>query len=269
MERSKRIADIGVIGGSGFYSFANDVEEIAIETPYGSPSDTVHLAKIGRRSVAFLPRHGRNHTIPPHLVNYRANIWALRYLGVRYLISPCAVGSLQGHIDPEHFVVLDQFVDRTWGRKDTYFEGPEVHHVSPATPYCPHLRRIALDVIRDQGIVAHDGGTIVVVNGPRFSTTAESHWFMSQGWSVVGMTQYPEAMLALEQQIACVGIALVTDRDCGLAHDGDIGPVTVNEVLAVFRRNVDRIRDVVVEMVKRIPPDLDSPSHHALHGAAI
>src|SRR5439155_12843336 len=134
---------------------------VAIETPYGPPSDSIHLAELGDRTIAFLPRHARRHTIPPHKINYRANIWALHSLGVRYLISPCAAGSLQPHVKPEHFVVCDQYVDRTRGRADTFYDGPEVVHVSPADPYCPHLRRLALEVIREHAITAHDGGTIV------------------------------------------------------------------------------------------------------------
>ena len=262
-------AAIGVIGGSGFYSFLENVREVAVETPYGPPSDSLFLAELEDRTVAFVPRHGRRHSIPPHLVNYRANIWAMKSLGVRYLISPCAAGSLQPHVHPGDFVVCDQYVDRTRGRQDTFYEGPHVYHVSPADPYCPHLRKLAADVIREHGIPVHERGTIVVINGPRFSTKSESRWFSSQGWEVISMTQYPEAYLALEQAMAVVNIALITDYDCGLFAEGKVEPVTASEVMEVFKKNSERIKNVVLDLVKRIPLDLDSPLHHALDHARI
>lgn len=266
---SEQKADVGVIGGSGFYSLLENAVRTTIETPYGKPSDEVVLAEVGGRRVAFLPRHGRHHTIPPHRINYRANIWALKSLGVRFLISPCAVGSLQPHIEPEHFVLCDQYVDRTHGRADTFYDGPQVFHVGGAEPYCPLLRKLAAEVIRRHGVTVHERGTIVVINGPRFSTRAESHWFTSMGWDVVGMTQYPEAHLALEQEIAVVNIALVTDYDCGLAAEGKVPPVTAEAVRQVFARNSARIREVVLDLAQAIPPDLDSPAHHALQMAGI
>ena len=262
-------ADIGVFGGSGFYSLLPGVQEVKIETPYGDPSDSLFLAVHEGKRVAFLPRHGRHHTIPPHKINYRANVWAMKSLGVRYLISPCAAGSLQTHVKPEHFVVCDQFVDRTRGRMDTFYEGPEVYHVSSADPYCPHLRQIAIDVIREQGITVHERGTVVVVNGPRFSTRSESRWFTQAGWEVISMTQYPEGYLALEQAMAVVNIALITDYDCGLVAEGDIAPVTNEEVFTVFKKNSERVKNVVLEMIRRIPLDLDSPCHHVLEGAKV
>lgn len=260
-------APIAVIGGSGFYSLLDNVREVTVETPYGPTSDSLFVAESGGRNVVFLPRHGRHHTIPPHKINFRANIWALKSLGVRYLISPCAAGSLQPHVKPGHFVVCDQYVDRTRGRQDTFYEGPDVYHVSPADPYCPHLRRIAIDVIREHEITAHETGTIVVINGPRFSTKAESKWFSGQGWEVIGMTQYPEAYLALEQAIAVVNISLITDYDSGLFAEGEAEPVSAAEVFAVFKQNADRIKSVVLDMVARIPLDLDSPQHHSLDHA--
>src|ERR1044071_9237140 len=265
----KPTAEIGVFGGSGFYSLLENVREIEIETPYGKPSDSVFLAEIEGKRVAFLPRHGRHHTIPPHKINYRANIWALKSLGVRYLISPCAAGSLQPHVKPEHFVVCDQYVDRTRGRADTFYDGPEVYHVSGADPFCPHLRRLAIEVIREQGIRVHETGTIVVIQGPRFSTKAESRWFTHAGWEVIGMTAYPEAHLALEQAIAVVNVSLITDYDCGLFAQDDVTPVTSEEVYTVFKKNAERVKNVVLEMVRRIPLDLDSPCHNALDHAKI
>jgi 5'-methylthioadenosine phosphorylase len=262
-------ADIGIFGGSGFYALLDNVQELAMETPYGPPSDSVFLAELDGRRTAFLPRHGRHHTIPPHEINYRANVWAMKQLGVRYLISPCAAGSLQAHVKPGDFVVCDQYVDRTRGRKDTFYDGPEVYHVSSADPYCPHLRRLAVEVIRAQGIPVHEQGTIVVIQGPRFSTKAESRWFTSAGWEVISMTQYPEAYLALEQAMAVVNIALITDFDAGLIGEDSVAPVTTEAVYAVFLKNAERVRKVVLELIRRIPLDLDSPCHHVLEHARV
>ncbi len=260
-------AEIGVFGGSGFYSLLTDVREVKIETPYGPPSDSLFLAEYAGKRIAFLPRHGRGHTIPPHRINYRANVWAMKQMGVRFLISPGAAGSLQRPIEPEHFVVCDQYIDRTHGREDTFYTGPDIVSVSAAEPYCPYLRRITSEVIREQGIPVHDRGTVVVIQGPRFSTKAESRWFTQMGWEAISMTQYPECALALEQNIAPVNISLITDYDSGLVADGSVGPVNTRDALAVFRKNSERIRSVVLEIVRRIPLDLDSPCHHALDRA--
>lgn len=247
-------AEVAVIGGSGFYSLLEDVHEVKVDTPYGAPSDSVFLAAVGGRNVAFLPRHGRRHTLPPHRINYRANVWALRALGAKVVVSPCAVGSLQRQFKPGDFVVCDDFVDRTKGRDDTFFDGPIVTHVSPAETYHPTLRKLALDAIRNHGIEAHDGGTIVVIQGPRFSTRAESAWFTSMGWSVVNMTQYPEAHLCRELGMGVVNISLVTDYDVGVVAGGE--SVTAANVLEVFAKNSARIREVVLDLVRRLPNDL-------------
>ena len=199
-----QVAEIGVFGGSGFYSLLENVREVKVDTPYGPPSDNVFLAEVSGRKVAFLPRHGRMHTIPPHMLNYRANVWAMRSLGVQAIISPCAAGSLQKHVKPGDFVVSDQFVDRTNGRKDTFFDGPIVTHVSPADTYDPELRQIAIDACRKNNISVHETGTVVVIQGPRFSTKAESKWFSDAGWEVINMTQYPEAYLCRELGMAVV-----------------------------------------------------------------
>jgi 5'-methylthioadenosine phosphorylase len=250
------LAEIGVFGGSGFYSLLEDVREIKVDTPYGPPSDSFFLATVGGRRVAFLPRHGRRHTIPPHRINYRANVWAMRSLGVKAVISPCAAGSLQLRVEPGHFVVTDQFVDRTRGREDTFFDGPVVSHLSSAETYDPVLRGIALDVIREHGITVHDGGTVVVINGPRFSTKAESRWFTDAGWEVINMTQYPEAFLCRELGMAVVNIALITDYDAVVLEGTHA--VTAHDVLAVFEQNAARIRGVVLDMIGRFPADLDA-----------
>jgi 5'-methylthioadenosine phosphorylase len=249
-------AGIGVFGGSGFYTLLEDVREVKVDTPYGAPSDSVFLAEVDGRRVAFLPRHGRRHTIPPHRINYRANVWAMRALGVKAVISPCAAGSLQRHVAPGDFVVCDQFVDRTRGRADTFFDGPIVSHLSSAETYDPTLRQIAIDVIREHGIPVHERGTVVVIQGPRFSTKAESKWFSDAGWEVISMTQYPESFLCRELGMAVVNISLVTDYDAGVLEGTEA--VDAHSVLEVFRQNAARIQRVVLEMIRRFPADLDS-----------
>ncbi len=249
-------AEIGVFGGSGFYSFLDDVREVKVDTPYGPPSDSFFLADVTDRRVAFLPRHGRRHTIPPHRINYRANVWAMRALGVKAVISPCAAGSLQEHVKPGDFVVCDQFVDRTSGRAQTFFDGPIVTHLSSAEIYDPALRAIAIDTIREHGIPVHERGTIVVIEGPRFSTKAESRWFSQAGWEVIGMTQFPEAYLCRELGMAVVNVALITDYDAGLVEGSEA--VDAMMVLEVFRTNASRIQKVVLEMIARLPADLDA-----------
>jgi 5'-methylthioadenosine phosphorylase len=249
-------AEIGVFGGSGFYSLLDDVREVKVDTPYGPPSDSFFLATVADRRVAFLPRHGRRHTIPPHRIDYRANVWAMRSLGVKAVISPCAAGSLQRHVAPGDFVVCDQFVDRTRGRADTFYDGPIVSHVSSAEIYDPTLRRIAIEVIREHGIPVHETGTVVVIAGPRFSSKAESRWFTDAGWEVINMTQYPEAYLCRELGMAVVNISLITDYDAGVLEGTEA--VDAQSVLEVFQRNAERIQQVVLEMIRRFPADLDA-----------
>ncbi|MFZ5853004.1 MAG: S-methyl-5'-thioadenosine phosphorylase [Chloroflexota bacterium] len=249
-------AEIGVFGGSGFYSLLDEVREVKVDTPYGPPSDSFFLAEVAGRQVAFLPRHGRRHTIPPHRINYRANVWAMRALGVKAVISPCAAGSLQANVRPGDFVVCDQFVDRTSGRAQTFFDGPIVSHVSAAEIYDPTLRSIAIDVIREHGIPVHERGTVVVIEGPRFSTKAESRWFSQAGWEVINMTQYPEAYLCRELGMAVVNISLITDFDAGVIEGTEA--VDARSVLEVFEQNAARIQKVVLEMIGRFPANLEA-----------
>jgi len=247
-------AEIGVFGGSGFYSLLEDVVEAKVDTPYGPPSDSVFLATVAGRKVAFLPRHGRRHTLPPHMINYRANVWAMRSLGCQAIISPCAAGSLQPDVEPGHFVVCDQFVDRTTGRKDTFYNGPIVTHVSAADIYSPVLRKLAAEVIREHGIHCHETGTVVVIQGPRFSSKSESKWFHDQGWEVINMTQYPEAYLCHELGMAVLNISLITDYDSGVFTGTEA--VTATDVLAVFESNAEKIKKVVLTLIERLPADL-------------
>lgn len=240
-------ADVGVFGGSGFYRFLDDVVEVEVPTPYGPPSAPVAIGSVGERTVAFLPRHGPGHRHPPHAIPYRANVWAMHALGVANVFGPCASGSLQAHIVPGSFVVPDQLVDRTWGRVDTFFDGSQgrpVHHVAFGDPYDDALRQIAVDACRAEGVTVHDGGTVVTIQGPRFSTRAESRWFGSHGWEVINMTQHPEAVLCREAGLRYAAIALITDFDAGLEGTG-IPAVTQEEVFAFFEANVETVRRVL------------------------
>ena len=217
------------------------------------PSDSLFIGKIGSHNVAFMPRHGRNHTILPHLINYRANVWAMKEVGCKRVISPCAAGSLQKHVAPGHFVICDQFVDWTDGRKSTFFEGPIVTHPSAAETYCPELRKIAIDTAKELGITVHESGTVVVVNGPRFSTKSESAFFTRQGWEVINMTAFPEAYLVKEMDMCPLNISLITDYDAGLV--GDVPPVSHQAVIDVFNSNIDNLKKLLFTMIEKIPAD--------------
>lgn len=254
---------IGVIGGSGFYRFLDHAEQVALDTPWGWPSAALTVGDVGGRQVAFLPRHGVDHELSPAAVPYRANLWAMRQLGVTRVFGPCAVGSLQRHVEPGHVVVCDQLVDRTWGRPDTYFAGPEIVHVSFADPYCPELRGVAVAAARTAGATVHDRGTVVVIPGPRFSTRAESRMYRELGFEVINMTQHPEAYLARELGLCYSTLALVTDHDSGV--DG-IEPVTMPQVLAVFDANIARLRDILERAIVAVPDRRGCPCADATGG---
>lgn len=266
-------ADIGVIGGSGFYTFLDDPIEVDVPTPYGPPSDSVSIGVVSgvvgtgsgkheqaERRVAFLPRHGRDHRFAPHRVNYRANLWALRSLGVRQVLAPSAVGSLRPELGPGTFVVPDQLIDMTSGRPRTLYDtDPPVVHVSLADPYCPRGR--ATVVAAGDDLV--DGGALVVINGPRFSTRAESRMYAGFGGSVVGMTGMPEATIARELALCYTCVAAVTDLDAGVeAGQG----VTHANVFEVFAANVDRLRTLMVTAILTLPTDDECTCRHALDG---
>jgi 5'-methylthioadenosine phosphorylase len=255
-------AEIGVFGGSGFYSFLEDVQQVDVETPYGAPSAPVTIGDIGGRRVAFIPRHGLEHQLPPAQIPYRANIWALKELGVRRIIGPNASGALRADLQLGDFVVCDQFVDRTWGRADTFYEGPETTHVSAADPYCPDLRRILVETARELDIPVRDGGTVVVIQGPRFSTRAESKWFQDMGWDMINMTAYPEGYLARELEVCYANISMVTDHDVGVEG---AAPVSHEDVVAVFNQNNERLRQLLVAAI----PKIDSPADEHLCSVAL
>jgi 5'-methylthioadenosine phosphorylase len=255
LDSSVRTPRVGVIGGSGFYDFfGTDAIEVAVETPYGAPSAPLTIGTVAAHTVAFLPRHGTRHEFSPHTVPYRANMWAMRSIGVRRVFGPCAVGSLRPDLGPGAVVVPDQIVDRTSGRSQTYFDGGGIH-VSFADPYCPDLRSAALQ----PGTV--DGATMVVVEGPRFSTRAESGWFAAQGWQLVNMTGHPEAVLARELEMCYAAIALVTDLDAGVSVGEGVRAV---DVFAEFERNLGPFKNLVRTAISAIA-DGDTCAHCRAH----
>jgi 5'-methylthioadenosine phosphorylase len=255
-------ATIGVIGGSGFYALLDEADEVPVTTPYGPPSDPLVVGTVGDRRVAFVPRHGRDHRHPPHRINHRANLWALRWAGVEQVLAPCAVGSLDPDLGPGSLVVPDQLVDRTSGRVQTFYDD-RAAHVGFADPYCPRGRAHLLDSARGAGWPARDGGTTVVVEGPRFSTRAESRWFAAQGWSLVNMTGHPEAVLARELALCYTSLALVTDLDAGLQHGEG---VSMAEVFRVFGENTARLRTLVVAAAGTLPTARTCPCPESLDG---
>jgi 5'-methylthioadenosine phosphorylase len=244
--------EIGMFGGSGNYDskvIENPIEA-KVFTPYGAASDNFILGTVKERTFAFLARHDRGHSIPPHAINYRANIWGMKALGVKRIISPAAAGSLQpAKIKLGEFVIADQLFDRTMGvRKDTFFDGGTIAHMSFAEPFCPELRKVAVDTAAKIGYKVHGKGTYVCINGPRFSTRAESMFYHNQGWDVIGMTAYPEAALAREAGICFVNISMPTDYD---VHGDEI--VTHELVLKTMSENVERVRKLTFEMISHIP----------------
>ncbi|WP_406132807.1 S-methyl-5'-thioadenosine phosphorylase [Streptomyces zaomyceticus] len=255
-------ADIAIIGGSGFYELLDPTHSVEVTTPYGPPSDAVAIGTVDDRRVAFLPRHGATHALPAHRINHRANLWALRSLGVRQILAPCAVGSLRDDLGPGRVVVPDQLVDRTAGRVQTYYDHGAVH-VSFADPYCERGRTAVLKAGSESGEEVHDGGTIVVVEGPRFSTRAESRWFASAGWSLVNMTGHPEAVLARELALCYTSVALVTDYDAGVEHGEGVAQ---HEVFEVFSANVRRLKDLVLRTVRGMGSERECACSAALDG---
>lgn len=241
--------DIGVFGGSGFYSFVDGLTPTPVDTPYGPPSDTPMVGTVNGRRVAFIARHGSDHSIPAHRVDFRANVWAMAALGACAVISPFACGSLRREIQLGDLVIVDQLVDRTQGRIGTFFDGPETVHLSFAEPYDVVIGSELADAADDLGYRVHRSGTVVVISGPRFSTRAESRWHAAQGWDLVNMTQAPEIALVREAGMSSVGIGLVTDFDAGLDGDPTIEPVTEEQVFGYLKRNADVIRSVLAASI--------------------
>ena len=248
------IAEVALIGGSGFYDFfGKDAREIAMRTMFGSPSDKITVGSVFGTSVAFIPRHGKKHQIPPHKINYQANIAALKELGVQQVISLSAVGSLKREIKPGEFVVCDQFIDRTKGRADTFFDGPRVGHIEMAYPYCPRLRDTATREGKKLKFKMHPKGIVAVIEGPRFSTTAESLAYAKMGCDIINMTQYPEIALARESGMCYVNISLVTDYDVGVYSKTKIQPVSTEQVIKILKENSEKLKMLVSALLKNMP----------------
>lgn len=261
--------EIGIIGGSGFYSLLDDAQDIEVENEYGKPSDKISLGKIAGKGVAFIPRHGKGHTISPHLVPYRANIEALSKLGVKRIISTGAVGSLNPEFKVGQLVIFDQFMNMTHGRIDTFFDKNQVVHVSTADPYCPGLRAKASDAAKSLNLDYKRSGSVVVISGPRFSTRAESKFFSKQGFDTINMTQYPEAALVREKGICYLGIGIVTDYDAGLIGEGGVEPVTYDQVAKAFSQNVDNVKSLISKIISTLPDERACRCGSALDSATI
>ncbi len=260
---------IAIIGGSGFYELLKNPKEVNMITPFGKTSDAIMVGEYEGVSVAFLPRHGRGHILPPHKIPYKANMWALKELGVKYVVAPCACGSLQSDIKPGDFVIIDQFVNRTDGRDDTYFHGPDVMHISSAELYCSHLRQEIYKICKSDKIKTHFGGTAVVINGPRFSSKAESEFYARQGWDVINMTNYPENVLARELEMCYAAICLVTDYDAGLKDDKKVKPVSASEVAKVFAQNNEKIKKVIFTLIQNLDTKKTCGCHEGLKEAKL
>jgi 5'-methylthioadenosine phosphorylase len=257
------LADIGVIGGSGFYEFLDSADEVRVETPFGPPSDPLVIGLVGGKRVAFVPRHGRDHRFPPHRIPYRANLWALRSVGVRQILAPTAVGSLRADYGPGKLVIPDQLVDRTTARVQTYFDEGAAVHIQFSDPYCAVGRATAIGAAQVTGWDPAPAGTLVVIEGPRFSTRAESRWYAAQDWAIIGMTGHPEAVLARELALCYTAVALVTDLDAGV-DEGE--GVTQAEVFKVFASNVARLRETIVRAIEDLPGERVCSCPQALDG---
>jgi len=245
-------AEIGIIGGTGLYQMDGftDVREVAVPTPFGPPSDAVMVGSLEGRQVAFLPRHGRGHRILPHELNFRANVFAMKALGVEWILSVSAVGSLKERYEPLHVVVPDQFIDRTQQRKSTFFGNGLVAHVAFAHPFCRNLSKVMAEACADAGATHHVGGTYVCMEGPQFSTLAESELYRSWGADLIGMTNLQEAKLAREAEICYSTLAMVTDYDC---WHPDHDAVTAEQIMGVLGRNAETARNVLRAAVRRLP----------------
>jgi 5'-methylthioadenosine phosphorylase len=265
------IRTIGIIGGTGFYDYFGDSEEVVVETPYGAPSSALSVSQIAGQRIAFLPRHGRDHEFLPANVPYKANLWALRELGATRVLGFNTVGSLQPSVRKGDFVLCDQFVDRTSGRADTFFDGPNGAHVSTAEPYCPNMRATALEALRGRPETFHPGGTVVVIQGPRFSTRAESAWYSQMGWHVINMTQYPEVTLARELELCYLNLSYVTDYDVAAREvvAGTDEPVSHAMVIREFNNRESAVGEVLRSLIPAFGVAESCPCRSALTGARV
>jgi 5'-methylthioadenosine phosphorylase len=246
----RETADIGIIGGTGVYDQESfeDVKEIKVFTPFGKTSDLISIGLYKNIHLAFIPRHGRNHTIPPHRVNYRANVWALKQLGVKRIIASAAVGSLREDYGPGTFVIPDQFIDRTKKRLDTFYEGGQVCHISTADPFCDQLRAFFIKTAQKLELNVKESGTYVCIEGPRFSTRAESRLFQMWKADVVGMTLYPECVLAREAELCYISLSIVTDYDVWAES-----PVSTKEVIETAHKSNVNLKKLILKALPKIP----------------
>lgn len=256
--------EIGIFGGTGIYDsgILEDAKEISIDTPYGKPSDSITVGIFKGRKIAFLPRHGKKHAIPPHMINYKANIWAFKELGITRIIAPSAVGSLKEEIEPGHFALPTQFLDFTKSREGSFSENGRVIHISVADPFCPELQTSILKVVKEQNFHIHKDCTYVCIEGPRFSTKAESKFYRSTGAGIIGMTLVPECQLAREAQMCYASISTVTDYDVWAEK-----PVTAKEVLETLSKNVERTKRVLTDLINQIPKTRSCTCANALKEA--
>ena len=243
-------AEIGIFGGTGIYDsgLLEDPKEISINTPYGKPSESITIGIFKERKIAFMPRHGKKHTIPPHMINYKANIFAFKELGVKRIIAPSAVGSLKEEIAPGHFALPSQFLDFTKSRDGSFSEDGRVIHISVAEPFCPELQQSILNVAQKNNLSIHKDCTYVCIEGPRFSTKAESKFFRTTGADIIGMTLVPECQLAREAQICYASVSTVTDYDVWAEK-----PVTAKEVLETLSKNVAATKELLTILIENIP----------------
>jgi 5'-methylthioadenosine phosphorylase len=257
-------AEIGIIGGTGLYDpqLLKNVEEVNVETPYGEPSAAITVGELTGRRVAFLPRHGKKHTIRPTDVNSRANIFALKKLGVKRILAPSAVGSLKEDCEPGDVVFADQFIDRTTKREQSFYTGNKVCHISVAEPMCPEIRTTLIAVAENMGIRAHATGTYVCIEGPRFSTKAESKLFRSWDADIIGMTLVPECVLAREAELCYASISTITDYDVWKDH-----VVSADEVVATMKASVEKVKRIILEAVSHLPKECSCECKSALNGA--
>jgi len=256
--------EIGIFGGTGIYDsgLLENTQEIEIDTPYGKPSDTITIGIFNGRKIAFLPRHGKKHTIPPHMINFKANIWAFKELGVTRIIAPSAVGSLREEIEPGHFALPSQFLDFTKSREGSFSEEGRVIHISVAEPFCIEIQSSIIQVTDNQNLKIHKNCTYVCIEGPRFSTKAESKFYKSTGADIIGMTLVPECQLAREAQICYSSISTVTDYDVWAEK-----PVTAKEVLETLSKNVERMKALLAELIEKIPKNRSCSCAKALEEA--
>jgi 5'-methylthioadenosine phosphorylase len=249
------VAEIGVIGGSGFYRLFSSGRELTVQTPYGPTSDVITIGELADRACAFLPRHGQRHYLPSHKIPYRANCYAFKELGVTQIIGCCAAGALTEQHAVGDFVFADQLVDFTHGqREDTFFEGPIATHIGFTEPYCPAMRSAAAAAADQLKLHYHGTATVVVTNGPRFSTRAESEFFAAQGWHLENMTQYPEAVLARELTLSYLNVSLVTNSHvlARESHEGEMA--SAPDVIEVLGQHVDKLRQLVTQIAGSLPP---------------